>query len=291
MLDIIMGYECNLRCDYCTISARMRKNNLATDQILEKITHARSLGMHKVSFGGGEPTIRRDLLPLIRLCRDRGFDYIKVQSNGFMYSYENFTRSMIENGVTHFHVTIKTFKPDLYDKITGKKGSLKLVTKGLTNLINLGQSPYLDIIMKNDTFLHLAETIEHFAKIGVKNFILWLVSLTDANKNHIESLPRVSELKPEMFRAFELSKKLGVSSYSRHIPLCMLKGYEDFVWNLREDRVMVVTPGDTFFLWESAISANTYAEKCKSCSHYNGRCMGIRNDYLERFGDEEVSPA
>ena len=65
--------------------------------------------------------------------------------------------------------------------------------------------------------------------------------------------------------AFERGRQLGVTVRSRHIPRCMLPGYEDHVVDLREDKVLVVTPRATFALWESKISPNTYAEKCNGC--------------------------
>lgn len=290
MADIIMGYQCNARCDYCTISEVMRGKNLTTKQVIEKLKYARSLGIHKISFGGGEPTIRRDLLPLIKLCKSMGFDYIKVASNGLMYSYHDFATSMVKSGVTQFNITIKTYKPHLYDKIIGRKGAFRQVVKGIENLINLGQNPVLDLIIKNDTYSHLAETVRYYAELGAKNFVLWLVSLTDANSENFESLPRVSKMRKKIFRAFDYSKAHDLTTFSRHIPKCMLKGYEDFVWKLREDRVLVVTPDDMFFLWDSVISANTYTEKCKGCMYYMKDCMGVRADYLKRFGDSEISP-
>ena len=91
--------------------------------------------------------------------------------------------------------------------------------------------------------------------------------------------------------AFERGGKLGVTVLSRHIPRCMLPGYEDHVADLREDKVLVITPRASFALWESRISPNTYTEKCAACRHYRGVCLGARNDYLERYGDEELTPA
>jgi hypothetical protein len=70
----------------------------------------------------------------------------------------------------------------------------------------------------------------------------------------------------------------------------MLRGYEARCRDLREDRVLVVTPGSRFFLWESAISPNAYGPKCAGCRYALGECPGLRRDYLARFGDDEVEP-
>ena len=70
----------------------------------------------------------------------------------------------------------------------------------------------------------------------------------------------------------------------------MLPGYEDHIADLRQDRVLVVTPRTSFALWESKISPNAYGEKCQGCRHQHGICLGLRRDYLDRYGDGEVRP-
>lgn len=290
LLDLILGYECNVQCDYCSITDEMRKENMSTRQAIAEIVEARALGIHKVSFGGGEPTIRKDLLPLVRFARDRGFDFVKVASNGLMYSYWEYAKEAKDCGVTQFNISIMAHTPDLYRSIMGRDDALTLVQKGVENLVKLGCSPIADLIIKNDTYAHLANIIAYWADIGVRHFVLWLVSLTDRNRNNLDSLPRVSEMRDGIFAAFEKSKALGVFCESRHIPRCMLPGYEDFARDLRQDRVLVVTPNSKFRLWESVISANTYSEKCRECKYYLGLCMGARQDYLERYGDDEIVP-
>ena len=52
----------------------------------------------------------------------------------------------------------------------------------------------------------------------------------------------------------------------------------------------MITPRATFALWESRISPNAYGAKCEGCRHQHGVCLGLRRDYLERYGDEEVRP-
>jgi len=290
MVDVILGYACNVQCDYCSVLPSMRPHNLTTADAIRELSDARARGMHKVSFGGGEPTIRKDLLPLVRWCRDRGFDSVKVSSNGLMYGYPKYAADAVAAGVTQFNVSIMAHTPALYASILGLEQGLERVTAGVRNLVALGASPVADLIVKNDTYRHLPAIIGHWAGLGCRTFPLWLVSLSDRNRDNLESLPQVSRMRDSFFAAFEKGRELGVDVYSRHIPRCMLKGYEAFVRDLREDRVLVVTPGSRFFLWESAISTNAYTAKCEGCRYLHGACMGLRRDYLDRWGDAELSP-
>jgi hypothetical protein len=54
--------------------------------------------------------------------------------------------------------------------------------------------------------------------------------------------------------------------------------------------VLVITPRASFALWESKISPNAYGEKCTGCRHQHGVCLGVRRDYLDRYGDAELQP-
>jgi len=290
LVDLILGYECNVQCDYCSITPEMRRHNLSTAEAIQELVHARSLGIRKAAFGGGEPTMRKDFLALARFARDRGFEDLKVSSNGLLYSYRDFAERTIAAGVTRFHVSIMAHRADLYASILGRPDGLDLVERGIRHLVDLGQAPVADLIIKADTWRHLADIIAFWADRGIATFALWLVSLSDRNAAFPESLPRVREMREGIVAAFEEGRRRGITVYSRHIPRCFLRGYEEFCRDLREDRVLVVTPGSRFFLWESAISPNAYAPRCEECRLIRGVCPGIRRDYLERFGDDEVDP-
>ncbi len=290
LVDVMIGYACNVQCDYCSITDEMRKENMATAPVMAALAEARRRGAVKVAFGGGEPTIRRSLLPLVRWCRDRGYTSVKIPSNGLLYSSESYAQEACDAGITDFHVSFMAHTDALYASIMGRPDALALVTRGVRNLTALGRKPIGELIVKHDTWMHLGDIVDHWAELGVDTFNLWLVSLSDRNRDNLASLPTVSEMRDGITAAFERGKRLGVTVRSRHIPRCMLPGYEDHVVDLRDDKVLVVTPRATFALWESRISPNAYAEKCNGCRYQHGACLGVRRDYLERWGDAELRP-
>ena len=61
------------------------------------------------------------------------------------------------------------------------------------------------------------------------------------------------------------------------------------VVRLGDEDVWVVTPRSSFWLLESVISANRFGPRCDGCSR-RGVCWGLREDYLARYGDDEVVP-
>jgi len=289
MIDIIMGYECNVQCDYCTITKEMRPRNLTTEQISAALAEAAEAGETEAAFGGGEPTIRKDLVKLVSLASKLGFKKIKVSSNGLMYAYPELVDKLLAAGANQFNVPLMGYTAQAYRNIMGEARYLDLVRRGVANLVARDALIVGDLIMKNDTYRHLEGTVEYWTELGVEQLFLWLVSLTDRNKDNKESLVPVSRMRPWMCKAFDLARRRGIGVHSRHIPPCMLPDYHDHVWDVKMERILVVTPDSKFWLSESRISANKFVSKCNACA-IRDCCMGIREDYLKAVGDEEVAP-
>lgn len=290
LVDVMIGYACNVQCDYCSITNEMRREAVSTSTLLTQLQEARRSGAVKVAFGGGEPTIRAGLLPLVRWCHDRGYRVIKVSSNGLMYSYPEYAQEASEAGVNQFHFSLMAHTPELYTRVMGRADAFSLVHTGLSNVMKLGHRPVADLIIKHDTWMWLPEIVSHWAAEGVETFNLWLVSLSDRNRDNLESLPRVRDMITGITGAMDRGRELGVTVKSRHIPRCMLQGYEDHVADLRDDKVLVITPRTSFALWESKISPNVYGPRCDGCAFQHDACLGLRKDYLDRYGDAEVVP-
>lgn len=290
MIDIIMGYQCNVQCDYCTITKEMREKNLTTPQIARALEDGAAAGLTSAAFGGGEPTMRKDLVKLVKLARKLGYGTVKISSNGLMYAYPEFVDKLLEAGATQFNLALMGWTGAMYQRIMGETRFFDLVQTGVTNLVARDAAVTGDVIMKLDTYRSLADTVEFWAELGIERFVFWLMSLTDRVQHDEEQLVPVATMRPFMFEAFEVGRRRGIEVYSRHVPPCMLPGYHDHVWDVATDRVLVVTPESTFWLSESRITANTFVEKCEGCS-LRPRCMGVRQDYLDNMGDGEVEPA
>lgn len=289
MVDIIGGYACNAVCDYCSVTDQMRQVQMTTAEILPYLEQGRALGVDYVSFGGGEPTIRPDILRLTRAASQLGYGTIRYQTNGFLFAYPDFTKRAVDAGLNRLHLSLMTCRADLYDRITGLPDSRKIVLEALGNLRSQPVTLVADLILKADTYRHIAETVAFYADQGVREAYLWLVSLTDRNADNIASLVPVSEMRPYIAEALDYGRDHGLTVMSRHIPACMLPGYEDQVVRLGDEDVWVVTPRSSFWLLESVISANRFGPGCEGCSR-QGVCFGLREDYLARYGDGEVKP-
>jgi cyclic pyranopterin phosphate synthase len=290
LLDVILGYDCNLACDYCTITPEMRRRALSTAAVLRAFEDARARGYDAVSFTGGEPTTRPDLLALVRAARERGFVDVKLQSNGLLLAHPPNVDRLVAAGVNRFHVSIHTHDAGAYDALVRREGSYSLMVEGLRNLVARGLGPTADVILKSDTYRKLPAAIRWLRENGVTRAHLWFVSLTDGNRARVDSMPRMSEVVPLMHEAFAWGRSNGVEVRSLHVPRCLLPGDEAHALDPGADRVMVLTPDARFELRDSRLGGQLHVPACEGCAH-RPICPGVRPDYLECYGDTEIAAA
>ncbi|MCA9606959.1 MAG: radical SAM protein, partial [Myxococcales bacterium] len=248
LLDVILGYDCNLACTYCTISPAMRARALTTERVARAMKDARSRGYEDVSFTGGEPTIRGDLLSLVRYAKKLGFRDVKVQSNGLLFASRANAERLVEAGVSTFHVSIHTHDEAAYDRMVRRPGSWPLMRDGLASLVALGVDPTADVILEATTAPRVSDALRWLAGLGVRRADLWSVSLTDANRDNVASMPRIVDVMPYVRGAFDLARSLGMTVRTLHVPRCLLGEHADHAHDPAADRVMVVTPDDVFEL-------------------------------------------
>ncbi|MFO0550519.1 MAG: radical SAM protein [Polyangiaceae bacterium] len=289
LLDVVLGYDCNLACSYCTITRAMRERSIPANRVALEIDRAAARGYRDVAFTGGEPTIFKELPALVRHARRRGFEHVKVASNGLRYAHAPYLDHLVEAGVDRFHVSIHARSDADYERVVRREDTAKLRRAALENLVARGLDPVADLIVKNDTKDELTEWIEDLRALGLRRFALWLVSLTDENAANVEQLPRITELAPHLVRAFEAARRGGYEVVSLHVPRCFVPQHISHVAHPGADAVTVVTPEAVFELKDSRLGGGVRPEACRRCAFYDA-CPGLRADYVARFGDAEVQP-
>jgi cyclic pyranopterin phosphate synthase len=290
LLDVILGYDCNLACDYCTITPAMRARALPTARVLAAMRDARARGYDRVAFTGGEPTLRTDLLGLVRTARTLGFVDVKVQSNGLLFAHRANLERLVAAGASTFHLSIHTHEAERYDALVRREGAYRLMVEGLDALVALGLDPVADVILKSDTYERLPDALAWLRARGVRRADLWFVSLTDGNRENVASMPRMTDVVPFMARAFDEAEASGMIVRSLHVPRCLLGAHAHHAFDPATGGVRVITPDDTFELEASKITPQVQVPACAECPERQ-RCRGLRPDYLARYGDEEIAAA
>ena len=87
LLNIVLTNRCDLACWYCFFYARRAGYvyEPTIDQIVEMVRIAKNMrpvGCNAIQLTGGEPTLREDLIEIIKAIRNEGIEHIQLNTNG-----------------------------------------------------------------------------------------------------------------------------------------------------------------------------------------------------------------
>lgn len=67
--------RCNIRCQYCLPAGPQRViTQPSFEDAVEVLQTVHDLGFRRVHYTGGEPTVRRDFLDIVRAAKEVGFE-------------------------------------------------------------------------------------------------------------------------------------------------------------------------------------------------------------------------
>lgn len=222
--ELTLGYACNYNCEFCSIAGKKDLPPKSTVEALADIAQARREGFLTLGFGGGEPTIRPDILTLTAFAKKSGFQTIRVQTNGIMLSYPAFARSLVEAGAGYIKFSIHGHKAAIHDRLTRVKGSFDKAVAGLRNIRALGARTSVDIVINKFNYRFLPQYVENFAlREGVSGIGFIYPIYEGAMKDNARRIAvKMSEARPYVKEAIELARGFLMD---RHIifnmPYCL----------------------------------------------------------------------
>ena len=130
------GFSCNSNCIMCSTRPKAEfHSDRKTQEIIEDLIKGIKEGYSKVEFTGGEPTIRPDILSLIKSAKDLGYKKIALGTNARMLSYESFCQKIIKNGVNKVTLTLNAHNKKLGDAICRTPGAFEQTVQGVKNIL------------------------------------------------------------------------------------------------------------------------------------------------------------
>ena len=87
LTNLLVTNRCDLRCSYCFMNAGAsgRVYEPSLKKIKEMMIQARNerpMGSKAIQITGGEPTIREDILDIVKAAKEVGYSHIQVNTNG-----------------------------------------------------------------------------------------------------------------------------------------------------------------------------------------------------------------
>lgn len=183
-IRISLTDKCNLNCIYCnpadlSVKKLSREEILSYSEILRLIEiFTGKLGVKKVRFTGGEPLVRKDIMPFFEsvytLKLKYGFE-TALTTNGTLLKEK--LQKLKEYGLDKLNISLDTLKPERFKLITGKD-KLNEVLSSISKAAELGFKPIKinSVIMKNINDDEIIDLVD-------------LIKDTGANVRFIEFMP------------------------------------------------------------------------------------------------------
>ncbi len=124
-LRVSITDRCNLRCTYCMpeegVQPLAHDAILSYEEILRVARVAVELGIRKIRVTGGEPLVRRGVVPFIeRLAALPGVNDLSLTTNGLLLP--QLAGPLHRAGLRRVNVSLDTLRPDRFHRVTRRHG-------------------------------------------------------------------------------------------------------------------------------------------------------------------------
>ena len=142
-LRVSVTDRCNLSCVYCKPRSTMRmlrhRDILQYEEIHRLVAVAVPLGITHVRITGGEPLVRRGILPFISSLRNiTGITDISITTNGLLLP--DMAEGLRDAGIGRLNISLDTLRPERFAVMTGSD-SWRRVWQGIEKAEACGFKP------------------------------------------------------------------------------------------------------------------------------------------------------
>lgn len=296
---IFMGYFCNNKCIFCCNEDRRKTvRDKSTAEIKQDMILARERGSDYIELIGGEPTIRRDILELLKFAKQTGFKTIMFSTNGRMFSYKSFAKKLIDAGLNHVVFSIHGHNAKLHDSLTQVKGSFSQLIRGINNVRELGfENIGSNTIIIKQNYKNLLDIGKLIYNLGIKNSEFIFIDPTHGapKKRFFDLVPAYEEVSPYVNELLKFGKEHNIRHWDiRYYPFCFVKEeYHNMISELHEKATFStqhLAPDFINLDVEKSRKeiARTKIKKCVGCKYYD-KCEGYWKVYVKRLPNSEKS--
>jgi cyclic pyranopterin phosphate synthase len=137
-LRLSLTDRCNFRCSYCAPGGPDPAGEPLGRPALARLVRVfAALGIRRVRLTGGEPTLRPDLLDVVRDVRAvEGIEEIALTTNGQLLS--TLAAPLLAAGVSRLNVSLDTLDPAKLRRISGRAAALDRIVAGIDAALRAG---------------------------------------------------------------------------------------------------------------------------------------------------------
>ena len=157
--------RCNMHCVHCYLQNHHTSEQLSFQEIIEIIDILYHKGILFLTFTGGEILTRTDFLSIYLYAKRKGF-LVELFTNGVLFTDEIIS-VLGEYPPLLVDVSIYGASDNIYEKITGMKGTLECVIGNCKKIKDAGVRVSLKSPIMNDTLPELLDMKKIAEDIGI----------------------------------------------------------------------------------------------------------------------------
>ncbi|MEW5853623.1 MAG: GTP 3',8-cyclase MoaA [Myxococcota bacterium] len=155
---------CNFRCVYCLPNGYQKggwnEEPLSTDEIRHLVSGLAELGVFKVRLTGGEPTVRRDIVEVVRAVAGvPGIRTVALSTNA--WRLRKLAKPLVEAGLHSVNISLDSLDPAAFHQITGQD-RLHHVLAGIDAAIAAGLRVKLNAVLLETVLAERPRVLDAF---------------------------------------------------------------------------------------------------------------------------------
>ncbi len=183
-LRIAITPFCNFNCVYCRPGGEgvcISKDILSFDEIISLVEIAIKVGFCDIKITGGEPTMRKDLLLIIKgISKIKGLSSLSLITNGSLLSFKDLS-DFFNNGLKDITFSLDASSPEKFIEIT-KKDSFEKVINNINYSKSIGLNVTINSVIMKSNFQELDGLINISKGAGATLKLLDFMAF-DSNKD------------------------------------------------------------------------------------------------------------
>ena len=284
-----LGYRCNQDCLFCWQGRQWPSPPI--ERYRAWLDELAALGVKDVHFTGGEATTWSELPALIERASKVHGMVVSVQTNAIRLARPRYLRSLVDAGLTAIQVSYHSADPVISDRITRAPGTHRKTRAGVQAALEAGLVATLTCVVEQATVAGLpaqaADIVAAFVTPFPDNPVR-RVTYAHPTSYFEDGLWEARQVSFGVVRAplvaacralFDAGVPVQIGGPCG-FPSCLLTGHKDLIASQMVERE-IFTPDE--------LSHRHYAAVCDGCSEKSS-CFGLRQEYLDRFGDEGLQP-
>jgi sulfatase maturation enzyme AslB (radical SAM superfamily) len=273
--EIRINMDCNMDCLFCNTDNHSENVFLDLKKSVQELIRWHEQGVDYLTISGKEPTLSKDLIPLIKTAKKCGFKKIELQTNAVLCN-DDFVEKLKIAGLTSAFISFHSANKDSYEKITQSKETFEKIVNGINCFLNKGIEVTLNIVINELNYKDVPITVKyiHNSFRGINSIVFSFVAPVCNALNNKWIIPKISLVVPYLKKALDYCKenKINAKIPARcGIPIHFLREYADYFDNFRERNRWI----------NSKDKIKT--PECNKCEFYDF-CDGFWEEYVKIHG-------